>query len=237
MFDTSVVRARAVAAPRSATLLVSIAIHSIAVVAAVALTLTSTRIPADAPKQMELYRPVEVPSPPPAPLGVRPSVAPPPSAAQTLPTTQVAPAQIPDALPAATQSASTSLSLGPATDNEPGPIGDRDGVPGAGTATVAEHGPYTPGVAGVTSARVLTKVEPQFPNALRGAVTSTTVVVRCIIGKDGRIHDPEIVKSSFTPFNDAVLTALRQWTFEPGRNNGQPVDTYFQLTVNFEVRR
>lgn len=45
MFDTSLVRAHAVAAPRRITLLASLLIHSVAVVGAVALTLASTQLP------------------------------------------------------------------------------------------------------------------------------------------------------------------------------------------------
>jgi TonB family protein len=89
---------------------------------------------------------------------------------------------------------------------------------------------------GVTRARVLTRVEPRFPPALIKATRSATVVVLCIIDKDGRIREPKIVMSSFAPFNQSVLDALRQWTFEPGSYRGQPVDTYFELKVTFQVR-
>jgi len=109
-----------------------------------------------------------------------------------------------------------------------GPIGSPLGVPGgagnneasAGPATAS--GPYTPGGA-VTQARVLTRVEPRFPAAFAHSVRSAIVVVRCVIGQDGAIRDPEIVTSSFPPFNDAVLTALRQWKFAPGVEPGVAV--------------
>jgi hypothetical protein len=33
-----------------------------------------------------------------------------------------------------------------------------------------------------------------------------------------------------------VLDALQQWTFAPGTLHGQPVDTYFELTITFTTR-
>ena len=71
MFDTSVVRAHAAGGPRRITLLASFLVHSVAVAGAVALTLASTRLPADPPKQSDLYRPVDPPAIPPLPLGQR----------------------------------------------------------------------------------------------------------------------------------------------------------------------
>lgn len=250
MFDTSVVRSRAIAAPRSTTLAISLAAHSVAVVAAIVLSVSSTRIPADPPRQLELYRPVEFPSAPPPPpaLGRQPEHAATPAPRQqqvVTPAQPVAPQAIPDQVPAVTDSAASSLQPGSGDPTgATGPVGDPNGVPGGvpggqpgGTGSATQVGPYTPGVGGVTQAHVLTRVEPRFPQSLIGGVRSTLVVVHCVIGKDGRIHDPQIIVSSFEPFNEAVLQALRQWTFAPGTMNGEPVDTYFQLTVKFEVKR
>jgi len=103
---------------------------------------------------------------------------------------------------------------------------------GRGPSTA--QGPYTPG-GDVTAARVISRVEPRFPQMWSRAVRQAIVVVQCIIGKDGAIHDIQIVRSSFPPLNDAVLVALKQWKFEPGRLHGQAVDTYFELKVTFQV--
>ncbi|HSP17512.1 MAG TPA: TonB family protein [Thermoanaerobaculia bacterium] len=250
MFDTSIVRAHATAAPRRATLLISILIHSIAVVAAVGLTVSSTQLPPEPPRQMELYRPVEPPAPPPGPPPGRLPAQQPPVQRPVIPPEQVtAPAEIPDQTPVAVQP--ETLAVGTGDQSNAGPVGDSagtpNGVPGGvpggtgevpgGTGTGTQTGPYAPGTLGVTSARVLKRVEPRFPAALVGAVRQATVIVLCVIGHDGRIRDPEIVRSSFPPFNESVLEALRQWEFEPGKLHGQPVDTYFELTVRFEVRR
>ena len=126
------------------------------------------------------------------------------------------------------------------TTGESGRIGSPIGVPGGvvesdGGTGGSGPGPYAPG-AGVSEARVVSRVEPRFPPAFTHSVRFAVVKVRCVIGQDGAIHDPEIVTSSFPPFNDSVLSAIRQWKFTPGMMHGRPVDTWFELTVKFEVR-
>lgn len=244
MFDTSVVKAHAISGPRKVTLVVSLAIHSLVVLAALALTVTSTDMPSQPPRQLELYRPVVLPAPPPAPLGrpaqphqAQPRSLPPQQA--VAPPQITAPQTIPDQTPIVVGDATPAtgpIGNGPVSDE---PIGDPNGVPGGVGVGPASGpgvpGPYTPG-AGVTSARVLSRVEPRFPQAFVHGVRSAIVVVRCVIGSNGEIRDPEIVTSSFPPFNDAVLTALRQWKFAPGMMHGQAVDTWFELTVRFQVK-
>lgn len=244
MFDTSIVRARAAAAPRPLTLFVSVLIHSIAVVAAVTLSVAATQVPAQPPRQLELYRPVELPSPPPGPPA-GPSGPPSrgqsghaPPAIQPAVVEDVAPPSIPDQLPALQDVADTGeIGVPGGNRDSVGTGGGGGGGERGGGGEQVSAGPYTPGTLGVTQARVLTRVEPRFPQSMIGAIRNAIVMVHCVIGKDGRIHDPQIVMSSFPPFNESVLEALQQWRFAPGTLRGEPVDTYFELTVKFEVRR
>ena len=245
MFDTSVVRAHALAGPRRATFVVSLVLHSLALFAAAVLTFASTQLPVEPPKQFELYRSTQLPPQPPPPLG-HPATRAEPQKQQAIPPSRpivhpgfTAPPAIPEQTTTAFTEPGPSSGFTTTTGGDAGPIGSPIGVPdgvgegepGTGTAT----GPYTPG-AGVTSARVISRVEPRFPPAFAHSVRSARVVVRCVIGQDGSIHDLEIITSSFPPFNDAVLSALRQWKFAPGVMHGRPVDTWFELTVNFQVR-
>jgi TonB family protein len=250
MFDTSIVRAHATAAPRRATFFASIVIHSIAVVAALALSVSATQVPPQPPRQMELYRPAELPAPPPPPPAGPPRVRDrqPERVVQPPVTHEItAPMVIPDQTPVAVESQALTASSGDATttDQAGEPGGKRGGTPGGvpdgtgdrlgGTGTAKPV--YNPGALGVSRAKVIRRVEPRFPSRFAGSVTEATVVVSCVIGSDGQIRDLQIVKSSFPPFNESVIEALRQWQFEPGRLHGTPVDTYFELSVTFRVTR
>ena len=65
---------------------------------------------------------------------------------------------------------------------------------------------------------------------------SGSVVVECVIDKSGHIRDVHVAHSTFGAFEQPAVDAVQQWLFTPGTLNGQPVDTIFQLTVQFVVR-
>ena len=84
---------------------------------------------------------------------------------------------------------------------------------------------------------MIRKVEPQFPPLMqRAGWKRATVIVRCVIDTQGKIRDPQVIHSTHAAFNNSVLDAVRQWTFVPGTLRGAPVDTWFELTVTFEMR-
>jgi TonB family protein len=83
------------------------------------------------------------------------------------------------------------------------------------------------------------KVEPDFPASARhamGSGTNVIITVRSIISREGCVRAIKLVSQSpFPALNGAALQALAQWTFEPARLNGEPVDVEFNLTVNFRT--
>ena len=91
----------------------------------------------------------------------------------------------------------------------------------------------------VTAPIVKRRVEPQFPESARhamGSGKSVLIIVRSIITREGCVRAIDLVlQSPFPELNAAALLALAQWTFEPGRMHGEPVDVVFNLTVNFKV--
>ena len=258
MFDTSLVRAHTVAASRRYTLFaISIALHSAVAVAAISLTLTSVEFPKAAPDQVEVYRPVGPPPPLGTPEGEGPKKITPPVDKKPEPVKQpdvvTQPQAIPEETPLpepATDVPSTTDTGDPAggdttqsgTGTGSGPFGSPEGVPGGlgtelgGNGVLPGTGPLTPG-GEVRSATVVRKVEPNYPQfMLKAGVKSGIVVVRCVIDEQGRIRDPQIIRTTHAGFNNAVLDAVRQWTFVPGTFRGQPVDTWFELTVSFKMR-
>ncbi len=89
----------------------------------------------------------------------------------------------------------------------------------------------------VTAPIVKRRVEPQFPLDARRRMTGNamvSVVLQCIISRDGCVRAVHLVRQSPYPdMNGAALMAISQWTFEPGRLRGVPVDVVFLLTVSF----
>jgi len=105
-------------------------------------------------------------------------------------------------------------------------------------ATVTESGIHQ--VGGDIAAPIIKhRVEPLFPESARRAMASGTnvlVIVSCIITREGCVRAVNLLlQSPFPALNGAALQAISQWTFEPGRLHGEPVDVEFNLTVNFKI--
>jgi hypothetical protein len=83
----------------------------------------------------------------------------------------------------------------------------------------------------VTAPKIIKRVDPIVP-----PYTGTNWVrTESVIDENGRIAavcrvsgDPALVES--------VLTAMRQWTFEPAIRDGKPVKVLFVLTTRFNQR-
>lgn len=86
----------------------------------------------------------------------------------------------------------------------------------------------------VSIPRIKYQTEPEFPEADRKAHRQGTVLVRAIVGTDGRVHDPRIVRSLDRKFDQQALTAVSQWTFDPvAMKDGRKVPAYLDIEVSF----
>lgn len=259
MFETSVVTAGARRPQHRAVLVTaSVGVHTFIVVAAIAASIQSINFPSAAPNQSELFMPT-APIPMPAGGGAparapepphQQPAAPQPPQQVTAPPQTVAPQTVPDAIPNV-----ASTSTAPASDGPAGPIGPGTGGPGGGDPNSIGDGPgigpgigngpavavevpnviFNPG-ADVKSAVVISRVQPNYPALPLKMKMGGVVTVHCVIDRNGRIRDPQVVRSTSPLFNDAALDAVKQWTFAPGTMHGTAVDTYFELTVTFSVR-
>ncbi|MEO8381113.1 MAG: energy transducer TonB [Acidobacteriota bacterium] len=254
MFETSVVQAQGTKARgRFGLLTASIIAHTAVAFGAVAVSIASVDFPITAPDEYQLP-PVVMTVRIPPPLG-NPNGGAPPKPAQPAPVKPAAPPAgitapptIPDTV---TPVASESPVSGDANPNpsgtEPGPIGvpwgqkdsigDLDAPPvPIGVPVQVEEKIYQPYE--VKAPVLLRRVEPRYPQSLVRTGLSATVVVRCIIDKNGHVQNPEvIVPASMPPFNGEVMRVISQWRFTPGSVRGQAVDSYFDLTVRFAVTR
>lgn len=242
MFETSIVQARVVAQRRFGLLTVSLVVHTLAIAAIVTATFASLSFPTRAPKELAVFNPVR-PLPLPRPLGNPTTARPAPVQphAQATPRPDVAPPQIPDAVPSLPSGGGASSAIsgsGSAVDGS----GDPDGVPGgvdigqpALPGAIVPDVTYRPG-RDVQPAKVLHRVDPQYPRLALATRMAGLVVIECVIDRDGNVRDARILKSTFSAFDQPALDALKQWRFAPGMFRGRAVDTYFELTIVFDVR-
>ena len=76
---------------------------------------------------------------------------------------------------------------------------------------------------------------PPYPAMSKRLGESGRVVVRVLIGPDGRAQDARIQRSSgFERLDDAALEAARdRWRYVPGTRGGVPEAMWFNVPVNF----
>jgi len=78
------------------------------------------------------------------------------------------------------------------------------------------------------------KAVPEYPALPRQAGMEGRVVVRMLIGTDGRVRRAEIEKSS-PMFDEEALKAARQWTFTPALTDGKPVMVWVRVPFEFRL--
>ena len=63
---------------------------------------------------------------------------------------------------------------------------------------------------------------PSYTREMRRNAPGEVVII-FIVNKDGRVEEAKVQKSSHPAFERAALAAIKQWKFEPGKRDGEPV--------------
>jgi len=137
---------------------------------------------------------------------------------------------------------SEAPSIGPSDGNcdtcAPGP-----GVPGSlGPAPAPPSPPAPPATPkkplivdhGTQEAKLIHRVQPDYPTLARQIHLSGTVELRAIIAKDGSVINLEVVSGNPILARSAV-EAVKQWRYRPTLLNGEPVEVQTFVTVKFEL--
>jgi TonB family protein len=101
--------------------------------------------------------------------------------------------------------------------------------------TTAQSGPVYSVGDGVTSPRVLYKVDPEYTEEARAQKVSGPVTLSMVIGADGIARDINIVKGIGSGLDEQAAAAIEKWHFEPGQRNGEPVAVRAVVEVNFRL--
>lgn len=257
MFETSVIQAQVqTARSRFSVLTASVLAHSAVVIGVVGMSIASTDFPVQSPHEYSrapVFTPVTVPPPLGNPNGgAQPKAQTAPVKPAPLPAEPTAPAIIPESVtevPVSGTSESTAVATaaGSGTGTEPGPVGvpwgvkdslgDLDAPPVPLDVPVAQPEQKIYEAHEVKAPVLISRVDPRYPQALVRVGMPATVVVRCVIDRNGNVRDPEVVMATAPPFQAEVLRVITQWKYKPATYGTRPVDSYLNLTVTFQVRR
>ncbi len=79
---------------------------------------------------------------------------------------------------------------------------------------------------------------PAYPRLARKRAQEGTVILQVLVNRDGRVGDLEIdVSSNFTLLDRAAITAVRKWSFEPGRRGEERVPMWVRVPVTFKLNK
>lgn len=107
---------------------------------------------------------------------------------------------------------------------------------GVGSATVPAR-PAPPALIGAEiDPRFARAFQPDYPAAERRAEREGRVVVRVLIGIDGRVQAVEQVSAASPGLFEATQRhALARWRFKPATRGGAPVESWKTMTLRFEL--
>ncbi len=115
--------------------------------------------------------------------------------------------------------------------------------PPAAMTSPAADVPATPHALRVSTGVIAPKLisEPTVDLSSSGftsqALASREMVVRLQLDKSGTPQDVQIVKAINPEVDARVITALRQYRFEPAKLNDEAVPMSLDLAIHFEQRR
>lgn len=88
---------------------------------------------------------------------------------------------------------------------------------------------------GVTSPRLLHKVEPEYSNEARAAKYDGTALLAIEIWEDGIPRNIRVVRDPGLGLGEKAIEAVKKWRFSPGQKDGKPVRVQAQIEVRFRL--
>jgi protein TonB len=109
-----------------------------------------------------------------------------------------------------------------------GGVGSGHGGPGVG-----------PGIFhvgdGVSAPRPIFTPEPEFSEEARKAKYQGVVVLNIVVGTDGRVHSPRVVRSLGMGLDEKAIEGVKTWKFDPSKKDGRAVAVEMNIEVAFNL--
>ncbi|MGA2250225.1 energy transducer TonB [Terracidiphilus sp.] len=83
----------------------------------------------------------------------------------------------------------------------------------------------------------LSRPSPIYPQDAKDARISGTVVIHAVIGRDGWVHDMQVVSAPSASLAASALGAVSQWHYRPYLLNGEPVEVDTTANVIYSLGR
>ena len=111
------------------------------------------------------------------------------------------------------------------------------GIEGTGTVAVDPPKPAPVFVQPGIDPRYAADFQPGYPSEERRAEREGRVIVRVLVGVDGRVKQVERVSATTDTFYRATLDrALAKWRFKPATRDGVPVEAWRSMALTFVLQ-
>lgn len=93
------------------------------------------------------------------------------------------------------------------------------------------------GAPGVLDPVLLSKIEPHYPDKPRRAGIEARVILEAMVTREGQVENIKVLYSTAPGlgFEQAAEEAVANWKYRPAELDGQPIDVFFRVSVNFEI--
>ncbi len=227
---------------KSATLAVSIALHTMLVVAVAILPLLYyDAMPNSEALKAFFVQPLEVapppPPPPPPPAGARQVVRAPPKVNLAQNQGFVAPIDVPNEI-----KPEEGLDLG-VEGGVPGGVegGVPGGVIGGVVGGLPSEAPPPPAkvvrIGGqIAQPKKIRDVKPVYPDLAVASRVSALVILEAEVDTRGQVKTVKVLRGH-PLFDDAAMEAVKQWRYQPLLLNGEPTGFILTVTVQFNLQQ
>jgi len=101
-----------------------------------------------------------------------------------------------------------------------------------------EEGVTLPGTLQMAYPRYQSNDPPSYPGLARKRGQEGTVILQVLVNRAGRVDALKIETSSgFGQLDRAALSAVRKWSFEPGRQGKERVAMWVRVPVTFKLKK
>jgi len=105
-------------------------------------------------------------------------------------------------------------------------------------AVEENKGVTLPGTLQMAYPRYQSNTPPAYPGLARKRGQEGTVILQVLVNREGRVDDLEIETSSgFGQLDRAALSAVRKWSFEPGRQGEERIAMWVRVPVTFKLKK
>ncbi|HEV2578593.1 MAG TPA: M56 family metallopeptidase [Acidobacteriaceae bacterium] len=77
--------------------------------------------------------------------------------------------------------------------------------------------------------------DPEYTEAARKAKLSGNVIVSLVVDSDGEPQNVRVARGLGNELDEKAVGAVQQYKFKPATRNGEPVSTYLNIAVNFQI--